>query len=39
VLRFWSHESPIEAAQTIACTVVMADARHRVSLPHANEKT
>lgn len=28
-LRFWSHESPVEAAQTVARVVAKADVKHR----------
>ncbi|MEF8709537.1 MAG: very short patch repair endonuclease [Candidatus Accumulibacter propinquus] len=31
VLRFWEHESPIEAAKTVAQTVAMARSKRRVS--------
>jgi len=30
VLRFWEHESPIEAAATVAHVVAMVDAKHGV---------
>ena len=38
VLRFWERESPIEAAATVALTVAMAKAKHRISPagPHRN---
>lgn len=38
VLRFWSHESPTEAARTVAQMVAKADTKHRVSSPGANKK-
>jgi DNA mismatch endonuclease (patch repair protein) len=38
VLRFWSHEPPTEAARTVACAVALADSKHRVVSPSANEK-
>ena len=37
VLRFWEHESPIRAAETVAQTVAMAKAK-RCTSPVANEK-
>lgn len=37
-LRFWSHESPVEAAKVVAREVAKADMRPRASLPHTNEK-
>lgn len=37
VLRFWEHESPIRAAETVAQTVARAKAKHCTS-PVANEK-
>lgn len=39
VLRFWSHESPIEAARTVAHLVANTDTRRRVSSPRVNEKS
>lgn len=38
VLRFWSHESPHEAARTVAHMVAKVDAERRTSSPGANEK-
>lgn len=38
VLRFWSHEPPTEAARTVARAVALADSKHRVASPSANEK-
>lgn len=38
VLRFWSHESPTEAARTVAHMVAMIDPKHRVSSSSASEK-
>ena len=38
VLRFWSHEPPTEAARTVARAVALADSKHRVTSPSANEK-
>ncbi|MBB5864996.1 very short patch repair endonuclease [Xanthomonas sp. 3058] len=38
VLRFWSHESPTEAAQTVAQLVALADLKHRATSPGVNEK-
>lgn len=37
VLRFWEHESPIRAAESVAQTVAMAKAK-RCTSPVANEK-
>lgn len=37
-LRFWSHESPIEAAKTVARMVAKADTKPRASSSGANEK-
>lgn len=39
VLRFWSHESPAEAARTVAHTVAKADEQCRVSSLDTNEKS
>jgi DNA mismatch endonuclease, patch repair protein len=39
VLRFWSHESPTDAAQTVARTITKADSKTRTSSPRANEKS
>ncbi len=39
VLRFWSHESPNEAARTVAHMVAKVDTERRTSPPGANEKT
>lgn len=38
VLRFWSHEPPIEVARTFARAVGLADSKHRVVSHSANEK-
>lgn len=38
VLRFWSHESPHEAARTVAHMVAKVDAERCTSSPGANEK-
>lgn len=38
VLRFWSHESPTEAARTIGRAVALADSKHRVTSLSENEK-
>lgn len=38
VLRFWSHESPTEAAQTVAQVVALVDSKHRATSPGVNEK-
>ena len=38
VLRFWSHESPAEAAKAVARVVAKVDTEHRVSSPGTNEK-
>ncbi|GHT93827.1 hypothetical protein FACS1894116_06690 [Betaproteobacteria bacterium] len=37
-LRFWSHESPIEAAKMIARVVAKADTKYRAPSPDAQEK-
>jgi len=37
-LRFWSHESPVEAAKTVALMVAKADTKRRASSPGAQEK-
>lgn len=39
VLRFWSHESPNEAARIVAHMVAKVDTERRISLPGVNEKT
>lgn len=39
VLRFWSHESPTEAAQTVAHVVGKADAKQRTSPPGTNGRS
>lgn len=36
VLRFWSHESPAEAAKTVARVAAMADAKHHASSCRVN---
>lgn len=38
VLRFWSHESPVNAAKTVLRVVAKADAKHQASSSGANEK-
>jgi DNA mismatch endonuclease (patch repair protein) len=38
VLRFWSHESPNEAARAVAHMVANVDMERRTSSPGANEK-
>lgn len=38
VLRFWGHQSPIEAAEVIAQTVAMAIAKHRTQADGADKK-
>jgi len=38
VLRFWSHESPTEAARTVAHMVAEAGTKHRASSLGTNEK-
>ncbi len=38
VLRFWSHESPAEAAKAVARVVAEADLKHQASSSGANEK-
>jgi DNA mismatch endonuclease (patch repair protein) len=38
VLRFWSHESPAKAAETVAQAVAKADKKPSASSPHTNEK-
>jgi DNA mismatch endonuclease (patch repair protein) len=38
VLRFWSHESPIEAARAVARVIVTIDAQPRVSSSGVNAK-
>ena len=37
-LRFWSHESPVEAAQTVARVVAKADAKHPAPSPGPHKK-
>lgn len=37
-LRFWSHESPVEAAQTVARVVAKADVKHRAPSPGPHKK-
>lgn len=37
VLRFWSHESPVEAAKTVAQVVAKADVKHRAQMPGAQQ--
>lgn len=37
-LRFWSHESPVAAAKTIARAVAKADTKYRAPSPGAQEK-
>ena len=37
-LRFWSHESPVEAAQTVARVVAKADVKHRAPSPGPYKK-
>lgn len=37
-LRFWSHESPVEAARTVARMVAEVDARRRASSPGTRKK-
>jgi DNA mismatch endonuclease (patch repair protein) len=37
-LRFWSHESPVKAAKTVACVVAEADTKPRASSPRTNDK-
>ena len=37
-LRFWSHESPVEAAETVARVVAKADTKPRVPSPGAQDK-
>lgn len=39
VLRFWSHESPTEAARVVAHVVAMIDAQHRASSLGMDEKS
>ncbi|WP_353215187.1 very short patch repair endonuclease [Salinisphaera hydrothermalis] len=38
VLRFWSHDSPAEAAKAVARVVAEVDPKHRASSSGANEK-
>ena len=38
VLRFWSHESPAEAAKAVARVVAKANSKHRASSSGTNEK-
>lgn len=38
ILRFWGHESPIEAAETVARTVAMAKAKRNTSPAGAHKK-
>lgn len=38
VLRFWSHESPTEAARAVAHVIALADSKLRVAPPSASEK-
>jgi DNA mismatch endonuclease (patch repair protein) len=38
-LRFWSHESPAKAAETVARVVAKADTKHHALASGANEKT
>lgn len=38
VLRFWSHESPVEAAKVVARVVAMADSKPRISSSGPKEK-
>lgn len=39
VLRFWSHESPVEASKTVASAVIEVDSKRRASSsPGADEK-
>ncbi len=38
VLRFWSHESPAEAAKAVARVVAKVDTEHRASSSGTNEK-
>lgn len=38
-LRFWSHESPVEAAQTVARVVAEEDARRHASPPVTRKKS
>lgn len=38
VLRFWSHESPAEAAKAVARVVAKVDTEHRTSSSGTNEK-
>ena len=37
-LRFWSHESPVEAAQTEASVVAKTDVKHRAPSPGPHKK-
>lgn len=37
-LRFWSHESPVKAAKTVARVVAKADTKRRAPSPGAQEK-
>lgn len=39
VLRFWSHESPMDAAKTIMRALAKADSAPRDSSPGANQRT
>ena len=39
VLRFWPHEPSTEAARTVTRAVALADSKHRVASPSANEKS
>lgn len=37
-LRFWSHELPVEAAQTVAHLVAKADVKHQAASPSPHKK-
>jgi DNA mismatch endonuclease, patch repair protein len=39
VLRFWSHESPVEVARVVANVVAMIDSKHRTSSHGVKGKT
>jgi DNA mismatch endonuclease (patch repair protein) len=38
VLRFWSHELPVEAAKAVACVVARAATKHRAPASDEQEK-